>query len=104
MILYQVTLTINPIVRTAFNQWLEQHVSTMLTFSGFQSAQILHSQQNADEVIVQYWLDNDKSLQHYFDHHAKAMRDDGLKQFGGQFSATRNVANVAFEAATMVSD
>ncbi|RNC77150.1 hypothetical protein DA717_11895, partial [Piscirickettsiaceae bacterium NZ-RLO2] len=37
----------------------------------------------------------EQSLQYYFDHYAKPMRDDGIKKFGNHFRATRNILKIS---------
>ncbi|QDQ40331.1 DUF4286 family protein [Legionella geestiana] len=40
---------------------------------------------------VHYRLQNRDSLEHYFKENAAAMREDGLRRFGGRFSASRRI-------------
>ena len=92
VVIYEVNLTINDDIENAFLEWLEEHIKEILTFEGFQSANINKVEvEGSTQYSVQYQLTNRESLQSYFDNHAQKMREDGIKRFGNQFSATRRI-------------
>lgn len=108
MIIYEVNLDVKNETADAFKAWLPKHIEQMLQHDGFTHANYYHrlgAEENGDNAhhffTVQYHLKNREALQHYFDHHAEAMRADGLQRFPDQFSAHRRILyhEQSFEAA-----
>ena len=95
MVIYEVNLTLLKNIQAEFEAWLIPHVQQMLTFKGFQQAKILRElfDQEQNKLTVQYEVDTLDHLQDYFEHHAGAIRAEGVEKFGTQFSATRRVFN-----------
>lgn len=102
MIIYEVTLLIDRSISTSYRTWLKEHVMEMLTFDGFIEARI-YSEENSlnrpipamqEQLIVQYHIDSEEHLHHYFKNHADHMRKKALDQFGGLFKAERRVLNI----------
>jgi len=92
MVVYEVRLTIDPSIRTAFLSWLDEHVAEMLTFDGFVAAQILTGDTSEpDELSVHYTLENRAYFAHYEQTHADRMRAEGLTLFPRGLSATRRL-------------
>ncbi|KTD04047.1 hypothetical protein Lgee_0290 [Legionella geestiana] len=94
-IIYEVNLSVDADILEEYVAWLQEHVRLMLQFPGFQSAEVfkeevaLNAPQHA--FTVHYRLQNRDSLEHYFKENAAAMREDGLRRFGGRFSASRRI-------------
>ncbi len=106
-IIYEVNLSIDADALEEYTNWLKPHVSAMLAFDGFLSAEITAPSEGTvfpypDGVpakpqslrTVQYRVLSLEQLQNYFDCHAKAMREDGLARFGGRFLAQRRILTV----------
>lgn len=91
MIIYEVNLHIKPETFDAYYAWLQPHVQQMLNFDGFIHAEILHDQSHPHKLTVVYHIESQKQLDSYLQHHAQKMRDEGMKQFTGQFSASRRI-------------
>lgn len=95
MITYEVNLTIDNIIIDDYYHWLIQHVKQMLQFNGFSSAEIAKEKtpekSTQTKITVWYTLNSEESLNHYLENFAPAMREDGIKRFGNQFSATRRI-------------
>lgn len=95
MIFYEVNLHIQNEIFDDYMGWLKPHVDQMLTFDGFIDAKIYEQIDNDDSatrnITVFYSVRDEESLQSYFDKHAAAMRDDGVRKFGDRFSASRRV-------------
>jgi hypothetical protein len=98
-VIYEVNLVVNSNVAEVFAQWLKPHMDTMLTFEGFQRAD-WYERRGVDEGgedggpalwTIHYHVSDRATLEEYFSGPAKAMREDGLRRFGGQFSATRRI-------------
>lgn len=96
MLIYEVNLEIDTGIAAAYRAWLQEHVAQMLALPGFLSAQVyevLDPQAAAGRIALccQYRLRDADALQAYFDHHAAAMRADGIARFGDRFRAARRV-------------
>ena len=96
MLIYEVNLTVDPDVASEYRIWLERHIQQILALEGFQAAKFY--QRDSDEAggngecwTVHYFMDSRSALNDYYDNHATAMREDGIKRFGGKFSASRRV-------------
>lgn len=98
MVIYEVNLLIEEDVYNQFQSWLKVHAKEMLQFPGFIQAHILKPEnediQTQKKLTVQYQVDNKNSLTNYFNQFAAKMRDEGLKQFKGKFSAERRIYEV----------
>lgn len=97
MIIYEVNLSVNEDVADRFKTWLEKHIVEILEISGFEKATIYDIESDEQGQVrwsVHYVLDTRESLENYFTHHAAAMREDGMKHFGGQFTADRRILSV----------
>ena len=99
MIIYEVNCLVDESITSEFGDWLRLHVEQVLQFDGFIHGEILQLLQ--DEKLleyqkftgfsVRYTLDSMSSLDHYLQHHAPVMRDDGIRRFGAKFTAYRRV-------------
>lgn len=96
-IIYEVNLKIAQSIGTEYLSWLRRHIDQMCQQKGFLTAtlyeEILPEQNISNEIsyIVQYKVASLTDLQHYFDHHAATVRQEGLQRFGDQFTATRRI-------------
>ena len=92
-VIYEVNLQIEETVYEAYLAWLKPHVNTIVALPGFRSADLYteHSAPVAGKkkVTVLYTVDSMTALQSYLETQAAALREEGLKRFPGQFSATR---------------
>lgn len=111
-VLYEVNISVDADVALAYDEWIVAHITEMLTFPGFLSAQLVQpddttppshetSQVQVKRTVI-YTLASQEALQSYFDTHAARMRADGVAKFGGRFSAVRRISNVlgSYTAAT----
>lgn len=97
MILYEVNLHLDPAVAAPFGAWLEDHMAAMLAFDGFERAVRYEWPDGpADRLhwTVHYHLRDEAALQAYLDTHAATMRADGLRRFGGRFTADRRILHL----------
>lgn len=98
MVVYEVNLIIKNEIFDAYYQWLVDHIKIMLTFDGFKEARIqrLNDQEENDnqKITVCYTLESQAALDSYLTNHAPKMREEGIKNFGNQFSATRRIFEV----------
>ncbi len=96
MIIYEVNLTVNPEIANEYRRWLHSHIDDILKLEGFHAAKWY--QRDNDEAggngecwTIHYFLDSRAALNHYLDHHAESLREEGAQKFGGKFSANRRV-------------
>lgn len=98
MILYEVNVIIDKKIYTDFYDWLLPHIQKMLQFSGFLNATLLEEEEDASscqkKLTIQYSVNHQKSLEHYFVHYAPQMREEGIQLFGDQLFITRRIFQV----------
>lgn len=99
-VLYEVTLDVDAGIEAEYRAWLCDHVAQMLALPGFvdaRTAEVVEPVPAPGRVAfcVHYRLRDMAALQAYFDHHAAAMRGDGVARFGDRFHASRRVLRVA---------
>jgi quinol monooxygenase YgiN len=100
MVIYEVNLTVQKSIGTEYLEWLREHIEQILKIDGFIGARLFEEPQDTESelrFVVHYVLGNHEDLEHYFAHHAEAMRRDGLERFPGQFTATRRILESMME-------
>ncbi|WP_299495020.1 DUF4286 family protein [uncultured Shewanella sp.] len=99
MIIYQVDLKIKKQVSIRYLAWLKPHMEKMMTFQGFLKSELCKEidldDQGVDHFTVIYHVSSQEDLNFYFEHHAKVMRDEGVKRFGDACHASRKVYSVS---------
>ena len=95
MILYEVNLTIQDSIFSAYLDWLRPHIKEMLTLPGFLSADFWQPTESSSsehhQVTIMYHLATAEAMDNYLANYAPKMRADGLARFSGQFTATRRI-------------
>ena len=93
MTIYEVNFTVNADIADMYAIWLGEHIREILSIDGFLSAEWFEVESDGDarQWCVQYRLSDRESLDRYFSDYAEQMRADGVRRFGGSFSATRRV-------------
>jgi len=98
MVIYEVNLSIDKGIYTEFRLWLKAHVNEMLQLPGFLQASIfkpeLDEASDQEKLTIQYQLKSRDDLERYFTEFSAKMREEGMKRFSDQFSATRSVFSV----------
>lgn len=103
MLIYEVNLSVATEVAEAFAAWLPPHITEVLRLGGFQSARWCWRAPEGDEArdrrlwTIHYLVPDEACLQRYFRDHAPALRADGQRRFGSQFTATRRVLHIQQE-------
>ena len=93
-VIYEVNLEVDAGIADAFLAWLRDHVAAILALPGFLDARISTVEDPPSGrrlLCVHYRVHSRAALQDYFDHHAAAMRGDGIGRFGAGFSASRRI-------------
>lgn len=103
MIVYEVNIEVREERYADYRAWLAVHVDEMLALPGFVAAEILEQREppspdNTRMLTVHYRLVDDAALQRYLADHAPRMREQGVRQFGDAFTATRRVLEVTTPA------
>lgn len=94
MVIYEVNADIDPDIADAFYAWLLPHIQELLRIDGFISAELFVVENPDSEVkrwSVQYRLENREKLQHYLDHYAPVLRQDGIERFGEKYRTSRRI-------------
>ncbi|MCZ7648339.1 MAG: DUF4286 family protein [Planctomycetota bacterium] len=102
MLCYEVNLSVDAEIAGAYRAWLDEHIRAILKLDGFEGATLFERAKAEDAyhdpgddgrllLTVQYRLRDRASFEAYLKDHAPAFREDGLKRFGGRFSAKRRV-------------
>lgn len=95
-ITYEVTIEIDPAIRSDYLAWLRPHVDEILALPGFLGAQVSEVREPACEdgwigFCTHYRLRDAAALQAYLRDHAQRLRADGVARFGGRMRASRRV-------------
>ncbi len=94
MLVYEVNLHVKDEAADAFSAWLREHIREMLAIDGFERAvrhRVETDRPGARTWCVHYYVTDRAHLNAYFERHAAAMRADGLRRFGGKFTADRRI-------------
>ncbi|WP_457651243.1 DUF4286 family protein [Rhodocaloribacter sp.] len=94
MLIYEVNLHVKGEAADAFSEWLRGHIREMLAIDGFERAVWLRAETDRPGTLtwcVHYYVTDRAHLNAYFERHADAMREDGLRRFGGKFTADRRI-------------
>lgn len=96
MLLYEVNVQVDAALAAAYRDWLEQHVSEMLTFDGFVRASIFEAapEEGFERFVVHYYVARQADLDRYLAEDAPRMRADGTRRFGDRMQATRRVLHL----------
>jgi hypothetical protein len=78
MVIYEVNLVIDKAIVESFMDWLKPHVTEILCFEGFLSAQCLEQttelKEGSYQLTMQYRIQSMENLNYYLMYHAQAMR------------------------------
>jgi antibiotic biosynthesis monooxygenase (ABM) superfamily enzyme len=96
MLVYEVTIEVEPSIRSSYEAWLRPHVAEILALPGFTGAEILEVvEPRADDgwiaIRTQYRLVDRTALDAYLSEHAPRLRADGMARFGDAMRARRCV-------------
>lgn len=96
MIIYNVTVKVQPAIADAWVKWMkDEHMPELQRtglFTDYRLCRLLE-QDESDGLTysAQYFCDSLEDYNEYINHHAAAMREKGQKKFGNQFIAFRTV-------------
>ena len=94
-IIYEVNVSLQHEIEVEYRVWLEKHIAEIVALPGFLDAQSFDVQQEPGRwsiaLCVQYRLESQSALDHYFAQHAPRLRAAGIEKFGDRFTASRRV-------------
>jgi heme-degrading monooxygenase HmoA len=97
-ILYEVNLAVQQEVADEYADWLKGHIAEILKIDGFLGAEWLSDDETSGDGrvcwTVHYRLRSREAFDAYMRDHAPRLREDGMRRFGGKFSATRKVLSI----------
>ena len=94
MILYEVNLKVHEEILSDYDKWLSAHIKEILKIDGFQKAswwKEVEAKEGKIAYTIHYFLKDQAALNHYLEHYAPQLRQEGIAKFGGKFEATRRV-------------
>ena len=102
MIIYNVTINVEPGIRDAWLKWMQQtHIPEMLATGKFHEARIcrvlVEEETGGITYAVQYHTSGKKLLEDYYREDAERMRQDGIDRFGDKFVAFRTELEIVSE-------
>ena len=90
MLIYDVKLEfIDKTIYSSFLVWLKDHISIMLSFEGFEKADLEDSFKEKNTIRIKYHVKSEKDLNNYICNHSEKMKSEGLKVFKNSFKASR---------------
>ena len=99
MIIYNVTIKIQPAIETQWLKWLQEiHIPEVIGTGCFTKATVARLLEVDDSdgptFTVQYFASGKKDYDHYIDTFAPGLREKSFREWGDQFIAFRSVMEV----------
>lgn len=99
MIIYNVTIKVDNSAADAWVNWMkDEHIPDLLSTGLFIDTRLckLLEQDDSEGItyVAQYFCDSMEQYNTYIDEYAMAMREKGMKAFGGKFAAFRTVMEI----------
>lgn len=93
MIIYNVTINIDDSVHEQWLQWMtEEHIPQVMQTGKFIKAnfvKVMVVEETGNTYSVQYYAEDQQKLREYYQEHAPALRQEGIKRFGDKMLAFR---------------
>ena len=95
MIIYEVSIMMEPEIETEYRKWLEQHIVEIIGLEGFLGA-TLHTMlgQAKPALVISYQVIDSPALDRYLNTHAARFRKDAQDKFGNKFVAGRRILKI----------
>jgi antibiotic biosynthesis monooxygenase (ABM) superfamily enzyme len=96
MVIYEVNVTVEVQIQSAFRDWLRGHVREILNLPGFISAHLFSAEAGSAgaatiQYMVQFEVESRDSLQSYFQTSASNMRQIMIDRFGDRVTSHRRI-------------
>lgn len=101
MIIYNVTVNIDDTIHDEWLNWIKNHIPLVLSTGHFTEAKLtkvlVEEEKGGTTYSIQYRAKSREALENYYQNHAEAMRQDGLKRFADKMLAFRTELEVIDE-------
>src|SRR6186997_871607 len=99
MIIYNVTVKVDPSIAVAWLKWLQDiHIKEIIATGCFTKAIILKllevDETDGITYAIQYFAEDLSAYERYISTHAASMRNKGLEKWGDKFIAFRSLMEV----------
>ena len=99
MIVYNITIKINPSILKEWMQWQkEEHLPEVMAtglFANYQFYKLLEQDESdGSTYVVQFFADSFEKYQQYIDEFATGLRRKSLEKWGDRFIAFRSILQV----------
>ncbi len=101
MIIYNVTVNIDESIHEEWLNWIKNHIALVLATGHFTEAKLtkvlIEEKMGGTTYSIQYRAKSRTDLEDYYNNHADALRQDGLKRFADKMLAFRTELEVIDE-------
>ena len=101
MIIYNVTVNIDESIHEEWLNWIKNHIALVLATGHFTEAKLtkvlIEEEMGGTTYSIQYRAKSRTDLEDYYNNHADALRQDGLKRFADKMLAFRTELEVIDE-------
>ncbi|TBV25150.1 DUF4286 domain-containing protein [Meridianimaribacter sp. CL38] len=101
MIIYNVTVNIDKSIHEEWLNWIKNHIALVLATGHFTEAKLtkvlIEEEMGGTTYSIQYRAKSRTDLEDYYNNHADALRQDGLKRFADKMLAFRTELEVIDE-------
>ena len=101
MYIYNVTVNVEESINAEWLVWIENHIPEVLATGRFISAKmtqvLVEEEMGGVTYSIQYTAKTREDLDHYYEHDAPKLRNDGMKKFADKMVAFRTELKVINE-------
>ncbi|MGG5486925.1 DUF4286 family protein [Gaetbulibacter sp. PBL-D1] len=101
MIIYNVTVNIDESIHEEWLNWIKNHIALVLATGHFTEAKLtkvlIEEKMGGTTYSIQYRAKSRTDLEDYYNNHADALRQDGLKRFADKMLAFRTELEIVDE-------
>ncbi|TDY10569.1 DUF4286 family protein [Meridianimaribacter flavus] len=101
MIIYNVTVNIDESIHEEWLNWIKNHIALVLATGHFTEAKLtkvlIEEEMGGTTYSIQYRAKSRTDLEDYYNNHADALRQDGLKRFADKMLAFRTELEIVDE-------
>ncbi len=101
MIIYNVTVNIDESIHEEWLEWIKHHIPQVLATGKFVDARLtkvlVEEEMGGLTYAVQYRAKSKQDLEDYYQHHADALKKEGLQKFADKMLAFRTELEIIDE-------
>jgi hypothetical protein len=94
MLIYQVTLEVDPSIENEFVEWMLPHIKEVVEIGNFDSAEWFALENPINTVkswTILYRTANEQVLEKYLANHSPKLREEGVNLFGEKLKTSRQI-------------